>query len=94
MSLAVADASYYWYSENFDATKIPENATSIDVNGVPVNILTTGMFVNLTRCRYLSFHRTNISEIQPRAWMGLDQLRRLTLRKNELFVLTAECSNT
>ena len=37
--------------------------------------------------------RTNISEIEPETWFGLDQLTRLELDRNELGVFTAGMFN-
>ena len=79
LSLVVVNATTYRYTDNFDAAQIPTDAKNVYVNNYPLNILTSGMFSNLTQCGFLFLERTSISEIEPGTWLGLDKLRTVRL---------------
>ena len=90
--MTVNGASYF-YSGEFNSSEIPEDAYSVRVEYYPVNILTSGMFAHLSRCRYLTLFQTNVSDIELEAWLGLDQLETLHLGHNEMTTLRAGMFN-
>ena len=84
LKLITVNGSIYSYIGEFNSSEIPEDANLVFVEGHPINTITPGMFAHLTQCKSLSFTRTNISKIEPDAWLGLDELNFLDLPENEL----------
>ena len=90
---AVYTCTYTITSEPFPAnqTEGTDTSTNVEIPFHPPGTLTSGLFANISiirQCTTLRFHQVGIVVIERGAWLGLQKLKQLELRENEMTALT------
>ena len=90
---AVYTCTYTITSEPFPANQTEgiDTSTNVEIPYHPPGTLTSGLFANISiirQCTTLRFHQVGIVVIERGAWLGLEKLKQLELRENEMTALT------
>ena len=82
--------SVFEYTSPVNTSEIPAHATRVTFKNFNFGTVPTAAFSNLSACTHIIFTSTNISLIEPDAWLGLANLEGLTMRFNNFPTLPAD----